>query len=114
MLFMFDRMGNSTAIFLVKSSYNHVRDTKSNVRCQQEKEAFVINQIIAKIKVRIKFVFFFWLSTCITVRTVDMTSLILFYGSKVFCRSELKYSNYGTRQVFKMPSLKLLFLHEFL
>ena len=102
MLFMFDRMGNSTAIFLVKSYYNHVRDTKSNVRCPQEKEAFIINQIIAKIKVRIKFVGFSWLSTRITVRTVDMTSLILFYG-KMFCRSELKYSNYGTRQVFKMP-----------
>lgn len=46
---MFDRMVNLTAIVLVKSYYNHGRDdTKSNVRCQQEKEAFIINQIIAR------------------------------------------------------------------
>ena len=48
MLSLFDRMVNLTAICLVKRYYNHVRDTKSNVRCQQEKEAFIINQIIAR------------------------------------------------------------------
>lgn len=49
MLSMFDRMVNLTAICLVKRYNNHVGDTKSNVRCQQEeKQAFIINQIIAR------------------------------------------------------------------